>query len=69
MLSPIPSGAKLNYLCKGSNFTIQNWSRKSLENLSKTKVSASYEPVQDTYMLLYMWPTVWGVLKIILQCF
>ena len=44
----------INYLCKGSNFTIKNWSRKSLENLSKTKVSASYEPVQDTYMLLYM---------------
>ena len=44
-------------------------SRKSLENLSKTKVSASCEPVQDIYMLLYMWPTVWGVLKIILQCF
>ena len=35
----------------------------------KTKVSASYEPVQDTYMLLYMWPTGWGVLKLILQCF
>ena len=69
MLNPIPSGAKLNYLCKGSNFTIQNWSRKSLENLSKTKVSASCEPVQDIYMLLHMWPTVWGVLKIILQCF
>ena len=50
MLNPIPSGAKLNYLCKGSNFTIQNWSRKSLENLSKTKVSASCEPVQDIYI-------------------
>ena len=48
------SNAKLNYLCKGSNFTIQNWSRKSLENLSKTEVSASYEPVKDTYMLLCM---------------
>ena len=37
MLNPMPSGAKLNYLCKGSNFTIQNWSRKSLENLSKQR--------------------------------
>ena len=25
----MPSGTKLKYLCKDSNFTIQNWSRKS----------------------------------------
>ena len=47
----MPSGAKLNYLYKGSNFTIQNWLRKSLENLSKTKVSARHEPVQGICML------------------
>ena len=39
--------------------------RKSL----KTKVSACYEPVQDTYMLLCMWPTIWGVLKKIYNVF
>ena len=50
MLNPMPSGAKLKYLCKGSNFSILNWSRKSLENLSTTKGSARYQPVQDMSM-------------------
>ena len=54
MLNPMPSGAKLNYLYKGWNFTIQNWPRKSLENLTKTKVSARYEPVQGYVCLLYV---------------
>ena len=49
MLNPEPSGAKLDYLCKGSNFTIQNWPRKSLENLSTTndlsKVWANTRPM------------------------
>ena len=40
MLNPMPIGAKLNYLCRGSNFTIQNWSRKSLKNKGVSKLWA-----------------------------
>ena len=46
----MPSGAKLKYLCKGSNFLIQNWSQKSLENLKTTLMSAMYKPIQGICM-------------------
>ena len=50
MLNPMPSGAKLKYLWKDSNFAIKNGPRKSLENLSTTKGAARYEPVQGICM-------------------
>ena len=52
MLNPMPSGTKLNYLCKGPNFTIQNWPRKSLENRSKTKVT--YTHTRHIHAALYV---------------
>ena len=57
MLNPMPSGAKLNYLCKGSNFTIQNWSqkiaRKSLNNKGVSKLWASTRHIHAALYVTY----------------
>ena len=51
MLNLMPSGAKLNYLCKGSNFTIKNWPRKSLNKNTDEGANKEPDPIYGTYML------------------
>ena len=59
MLKLMPSGAKINYLCKGSNFMIQNWHKKSLDKNTGEGVSKESDTIYGPYIcLLYIFETI-----------
>ena len=59
MLKLMPGGAKINYLCKGSNFTILNLHKKSRNKNTDEGASKNSDPVYGPYIcLLYIFQTI-----------
>ena len=53
ILNRMPSGAKFNYLCKGSNFTIKNWLQKSLNQNTNEGTNKESDTIYGTYKIIY----------------
>ena len=55
MLKLMPGGAKINYLCEGSNFTNKNLHKKSLNKNTNEGASKNSDPIYGPYIcLLYI---------------